>query len=69
MKVVLSWLPGYIYVDGTLKSAGEAIPPTFHLRKDGEIICYAKPLFEGGANVGLFLKMSGIKDAVKRGEI
>ncbi len=30
-------------------------------------MCYVRPIFEDGPTVGLFLKMSGIKDAVERG--
>ena len=66
-QAVLSWLPGYMYVDETLRTTGGAIPPTFHLREDGEIMCYVRPIFEDGPTIGLFLKLSGIKDAVERG--
>ena len=58
-----------MYVQGTLKSTGGAIPPTFHMREDGEIMAYVRPIFSEGPTVGLFLKMSGIKAAVERGEI
>ena len=58
-----------MYVGGTLKTTGGAIPPTFHLREDGEIMAYVRPIFEDGPNIGLFLKMSGVKAAVERGEI
>ena len=68
-QVVLSWLPGYMWDRGTIRSTGSAIPPTMHLREDGEIICYTRPIFREGPTVGLFLKMSGIKAAVERGEI
>ena len=68
-QVILSWLPGYAWDRGTIRSTGSAISPTFHLREDGEIICYARPIFREGPTVGLFLKMSGIKAAVERGEI
>ena len=69
MQVVLSWLPGYIYDRGTLRSTGAALPPTMHLREDGEIMVYVRPIFREGPTVGLFLKMSGIKAAVERGEV
>lgn len=69
IQAVLSWLPGYMYVGGTLKTTGGAIPPTFHLREDGEVMAYVRPIFEDGAQIGLFLKMSGVKSAVERGEI
>ncbi len=69
MQAVLSWLPGYMYVQGTLRTTGGAIPPTMHIREDGELMVYVKPIFEDGPKIGLFLKMSGIKAAVERGEI
>ena len=69
VQVVLSWLPGYIWDRGTIRSTGSAMPPTMHLDKNGEVICYAKPIFAHGATIGLFLKMSGIKAAVERGQI
>ena len=56
-----------MFVKGTLKTTGAAIPPTFHMREDGEIIAYVRPIFTHGATVGLFLKMSGIKSAIDRG--
>ena len=69
VQVVLSWLPGYLYDRGTLRSTGAAIPPTMHLRDDGEIMVYCRPFFREGPTVGLFLKMSGITAAVERGDI
>lgn len=57
-----------MYVGGTVKSTGGAIPPTMHLREDGEIMVYVRPIFSSGSTVGMFLKMSGIKAAVERGE-
>lgn len=69
MQAVLSWLPGYLWTGSTVKSTGGAIPPTFHMREDGEMMCYVRPVFREGATVGLFLKMSGIKAAVERGEV
>ena len=69
VQVVLSWLPGYMWDRGTLRSTGAAIPPTQHLREDGEVMVYCRPIFREGPTVGLFLKMSGIKAAVERGEI
>ena len=68
MQVVLSWLPGYFYDRGTLRSTGSAVPPTMHLREDGEVMVYVRPIFREGPTVGLFLKMSGITAAVERGE-
>ena len=69
VQAVLSWLPGYMYDRGTLRSTGAAIPPTMHVREDGEVVVYCRPFFRCGPTVGLFLKMSGIKAAVERGEI
>ena len=69
MQAILSWLPGYFYDRGSLKSTGAAIPPTRHMREDGEIMVYVRPVFRCGPTVGLFLKMSGIKAAVERGDI
>ena len=40
-----------------------------HMREDGEIMVYVRPVFRCGPTVGLFLKMSGIKAAVERGEV
>lgn len=68
MQAILSWLPGYIYLNGTLKSTGSAIPPTFHMREDGELVAYVRPIFAHGPTVGLFLPMSGVKAAVERGD-
>lgn len=31
-------------------------------------MAYVRPLFEDGPAIGLFLKMSGVKAAVERGE-
>ena len=58
-----------MYSKGTLCSTGGAIPPTFHLREDGEVMAYVRPVFASGATVGMFIKMSGVKAAVERGEI
>lgn len=68
MEVVLSWLPGYMYSKGTIRTTGAAIPPTFHMREDGELMVYVRPIFETGSNVGLFLKMSGVKSAIESGK-
>ena len=68
VQVILSWLPGYFYDRGSLRSTGSAIPPTMHMRNDGEIMVYVRPFFRCGPTVGLFLKMSGIEAAIKRGE-
>ena len=67
-QVMLSWLPGYSWDRGTVRTTGAAIPPTFHMREDGEIVAYCRPIFRCGPTVGLFLKVSGIRAAVERGE-
>ena len=69
MEAILSWLPGYMYSKGTIRSTGGTVPPTFFLREDGEVMAYVRPIFTHGATVGLFLKMSGVKAAVERGEV
>jgi len=67
VQAVLSWLPGYVWAFGTLKSTGAALPPTMHMDSSGEVIIYVKPIFRDGANVGLFLKKSGIEKAIREG--
>lgn len=69
-QVVLSWLPGYIWSHGTLKSTGAAIPPSSHMDPNtGEIVYYVRPVFREGATVGLFLKRTGIEKAIAEGKI
>ena len=67
-QALLSWLPGYSWSYGTLRSTGAAIPPTQHMDADGEVIFYVRPIFTHGATVGLFLKKKGIEAAIERGE-
>lgn len=38
-----------------------------HMDSSGEVIIYVKPIFRDGANVGLFLKKSGIEKAIREG--
>lgn len=67
-QVVLSYLPGYMWVDGTLKSTGAAIPPTQHMNPEtGETVFYVRPIFSHGATVGLFVKRSGIIRSIEEG--
>ena len=69
IQAVLSWLPGYSWSYGTLCSTGAAIPPTSHMDpKTGEIVYYVKPIFEDGANIGLFLKRAGVERAIEKGQ-
>ena len=66
MQVVLSWLPGYMWDNGKLRSTGAAINPTQHINpKNGEVQWYCRPIFTHGATVGLYLRHEGIKDAVE----
>ena len=68
-QVVLSWLPGYYWSNGTLQTTGAAIPPTMHMDPEsGEMIFYVRPIFESGSNVGLFIKKSGLEAAIARGD-
>ena len=67
-QVLLSWLPGYSWSYGTLRSTGAALSPTMHMSADGEIVFYVRPIFTHGATVGLFLKKSGIEAAIARGQ-
>lgn len=69
MTVVLSWLPGYFWDKNTLKTTGAAIPPTQHLNpENGEIRYYVRPIFEDGANIGMYVRHKGIEEAIKRGD-
>jgi hypothetical protein len=69
-QVILSWLPGYCWRNGSLHSTGSAIPPTQHVdRRNGEVRFYVRPIFTHGTTVGLFIRRQGIVDAIKRGQI
>lgn len=69
MQAVLPWLPGYFFDGYTLKSTGAAIPPTMHVNPaNGEIRYYCRPIFRGGATVGMFVRHQGIVDALKEGK-
>ena len=67
VQAILSWLPGYVWTNGNLRSTGAAIPPTMHMNSQGEIIVYVRPIFRDGATVGLFLKQKGIERAIAKG--
>ena len=68
MEIVLSWLPGYKYVDERLVSCGKALPVTMHVcRKTGKLVYYVQPLFGGKRGPGMFLGVDGVDDAIKRG--
>lgn len=68
-QVVLSYLPGYMWVDGTLVSTGAAVPPTQHMDTEtGDVKFYVRPLFSFGPSVGMFVSRQGIIDAIDRGD-
>ena len=70
MQVVLSWLPGYMWNGSQLVSTGNALPPTQHFDPEtGEIKYYCRPLFRGGATVGLFVRRAGILEAIASGKV
>ena len=69
-QVILSYLPGYMWVHGTLRSTGAALPPTQHMDKEtGDVKYYVRPIFTHGASVGLFISRKGLIAAIERGEI
>lgn len=62
---ILGFLPGYMWDGSRLMSTGVALPPTQHVdHETGEIVYYCRPLFSGGATVGLYIKRSGLLKAV-----
>ena len=68
-QVVLSYLPGYMWSQGTLQTTGAALPPTQHMdRETGDIKFYVRPMFSHGPTVGMFVSRKGIIDAMARGE-
>lgn len=63
---VLGFLPGYMWVGGTLRSTGIAIPPTQHIDEEtGDTLFYVRPLFDGCATIGMFVRRSGIIRAIE----
>jgi hypothetical protein len=65
---VLGFLPGYMWVNGTLRSTGAAIPPTQHLDPEtGDTVYYVRPFFVCGPTVGLFIRRSGLVRAIAEG--
>ena len=68
-QVVLSYLPGYMWSQGTLQSTGVALPPTQHMCKEtGDVKYYVRPVFTHGATVGLFISRQGLIQAIERGD-
>ena len=68
-QVILGFLPGYMWSQGTLQSTGAAIPPSQHLDEEtGDIRFYVRPIFTHGASVGMFVSRKGILEAIDKGE-
>ena len=62
---ILPWLPGYMLDNGQLKSTGIAVAPTQHVNPaNGEVRYYVRPLWEGGAGIGVYIRKQGILDAI-----
>lgn len=60
-QAILGYLPGYAFDGRRVISTGAALPPTQHISAEtGELMYYVRPLFEGGANIGMFVKHSGV---------
>lgn len=69
-QVFLSWLPGYMWIDGALVSTGAALPPTQHVDPiTGEVKLYVRPFFEGGGSIGVFIRQKGLREAIVRGDL
>lgn len=67
-QVVLPYLPGYMFDGRRIVSTGVALPPTQYINKEtGEVMYYVRPLFQGGANIGMFIKHNGIVKSIKKG--
>lgn len=67
-QVILGYLPGYMWSQGTLQSTGAAIPPTQHMdRKTGDIKYYVRPIFAHGPTVGMFISRKGIMESIAKG--
>jgi predicted rRNA methylase YqxC with S4 and FtsJ domains len=66
-QAVIDYLPGYMFNGRSLVSTGVALPPTQHINKEtGQLVYYVRPLFEHGANVGMFVKHQGIVDSLTK---
>lgn len=65
-QVILDYLPGYMFDGARVVSTGSALPPTQHInRRNGEIMYYVRPLFDGQTNVGMFIRHKGVVDSIK----
>lgn len=66
-QVVLEYLPGYMFDGRSIVSTGAALPPTQHIdQQTGELIYYVRPLFDGTAAIGMFVRHNGILDAIAK---
>jgi hypothetical protein len=66
-QAVIEYLPGYMFDGYRLVSTGAAIPPTQHINKEnGELMYYIRPLFEDGANIGMFVRHNGIVESLNK---
>lgn len=66
-QVILDYLPGYMFDGRRLMSTGVALPPTQHINHEtGELMYYVRPLFEGTSMIGMFVRHSGIVDAIAK---
>lgn len=63
---ILGYLPGYFFDGSRLVSTGVAIPPTQHIdQKTGELMYYVRPLFDGQAKIGMFVRHQGVLDSLR----
>ena len=66
-QAVLKYLPGYMFDGRRLVSTGAALEPTQHINRDtGELMYYVRPLFEGTASIGMFVRHQGIVASLDR---
>lgn len=64
-QVILWFLPGYMFDGHRIVSTGVALPATQHINpKTGRLMYYVRPLFEGGAGVGLYVSHDGLVKAL-----
>jgi len=61
-QIVLDFLPGYYWDGMTLKSTGQALPPTQHInQKNGDLQYYVKPM---GWGFSAYIRHQGIVDYI-----
>lgn len=62
-QTILPFLPGYMFVSGTLKSTGIALAPTQHVNpRTGEPCYYVKPV---GWCCGVYIRHQGILEYIE----